>query len=80
MVAIKQKSQPCWYNIMKNISLITFILFNYFVIQKYFKNNDIIITNETEYQKTFNELASESSDPMFKTNIMEDKKEIIYLY
>ena len=65
---------------MKNISLIIFILFNYFVIQKYFKNNDIRITNEVGYQKTFNELADESSSPIFKTNIMEDKKEVIYLY
>jgi hypothetical protein len=65
---------------MKNISLIIFILFNYFVIQKYFENKNVKINTETSYQKTFSELIDGKNEVIFKNNIMEDKKEIIYLY
>jgi hypothetical protein len=65
---------------MKNISLIIFILFNYFFIQRYFENKNIKINTENSYQKTYNEQVDEGSQAIFKDNILEDKKEIIYLY
>jgi hypothetical protein len=65
---------------MKNISLIIFVLFNYFIIQNYFSNKIINIKNEPVYQKMFYELEKENQAPIFKNNIMEDKKEVIYLY
>lgn len=65
---------------MKNLSLIIFILFNYFFIQKYFDNHNIKINNELDYQKTFNESLDSKITISYKNNIMEDKKEIIYLY
>ena len=55
---------------MKNISLIIFALFNYFVFQNYLKNNNVKIISEVGYQKTFNEPVDESSGPIFKTNII----------
>jgi len=65
---------------MKNISLIIFILFNYFIIQKYFEDKNIKINTESSYQKTYNEMVDDKSQAIFRHNIMEDKKEIIYLY
>lgn len=65
---------------MKNISLIIFVLFNYFIIQNYFNSKIIMIKNESGYQKMFYELEKENPAPIFKNNIMEDKKEVIYLY
>lgn len=65
---------------MKNISLIIFVLFNYFIIQNYFNEKIITIKNEPGYQKMFYELEKENQAPIFKNNIMEDKKEVIYLY
>ena len=65
---------------MKNISLIIFVLFNYFIIQSYFENKINNVKNEPSYQKMFYELEKENSGPIYKNNIMEDKKEVIYLY
>lgn len=65
---------------MKNVSLLIFILFNYFVIQKYFENKNVKVNTGSSYQKTFNELNDGISQVIFQSNIMEDKKEIIYLY
>lgn len=65
---------------MKNVSLIIFILFNYFVIQKYFENKNVKVNTEISYQKTYSELISGADQVIIKNNIMENKKEIIYLY
>jgi hypothetical protein len=65
---------------MKSLSLIIFILFNYFFIQKYFGNHNVKINNEIDYQKTFNEPVDSKITISYNNNIMEDKKEIIYLY
>lgn len=65
---------------MKNISLIIFVLFNYFIIQNYFNGKIFTIKDEPGYQKMFYELEKENQAPIFKNNIMEDKKEVIYLY
>jgi hypothetical protein len=65
---------------MKNISLIIFVLFNYFFIQKFFEQKNVNINSESNYQKTFNESVDNKSQIIFKNNIMDDKTEIIYLY
>jgi|688.fasta_scaffold1886076_2 hypothetical protein len=65
---------------MKNISLIIFVLFNYFFIQKFFEQKNVNINSESNYQKTFNESIDNKSQIIFKNNIMDDKTEIIYLY
>ena len=65
---------------MKNISLIIFILFNYFFIQKFFETKNIKVNDESSYQKTFNEPVDNKKEIIFKNNIMDNKTEIIYLY
>ena len=65
---------------MKNISLIIFVLFNYFFIQKFFEQKNVNINSESNYQETFNESIDNKSQIIFKNNIMDDKTEIIYLY
>ena len=65
---------------MKNISLVIFVLFNYFIIQSYFEDKINNVKNEPTYQKMFYELEKKDPGPIYKNNIMEDKKEVIYLY
>lgn len=65
---------------MKNISLIIFILFNYFFIQKFFEEKNINVNSEINYQQTFNEPVDNKKEIIFKNNIMDNKTEIIYLY
>lgn len=65
---------------MKNISLIIFVLFNYFFIQKFFEEKKVNINSESNYQETFNESVDNKNQIIFKNNIMDDKTKIIYLY
>jgi hypothetical protein len=65
---------------MKNISLIIFMLFNYFFLQKFFEEKGVKINNEMTYQKTFNETIELKDSSIYKNNILEEKTKIIYLY
>lgn len=65
---------------MKNISLIIFILFNYFFAQKFFETKNIQVNNEVSYQKTFSDLIGNKEEIIHQNNITEEKIEIIYLY
>ncbi len=64
---------------MKNISLIIFVLFNYFFAQKFFETKNIQANSEENYQGTFSDLIGNKEEITHKNNIAEEKIQIIYL-
>jgi hypothetical protein len=65
---------------LKNISLIIFILFNYAFFKNFAEKPKLISKTSTISQETFGQNSDIKSSIIFQNNIFENKEKIIYLY
>lgn len=65
---------------LKNISLIIFIIFNYAFLSSFMEKSQLISKTSTISQETFSQNSDINNSIIFQNNIFENKEKIIYLY
>jgi hypothetical protein len=65
---------------LKNISLIIFIIFNYAFLSSFMEKPQLISKTSTISQETFGQNSDINNSIIFQNNIFENKEKIIYLY